>query len=211
MSSKQYFDTVATEWDSMREGFYPEEVRVIALAKARVIPGRTAVDIGAGTGFMTEALLNMELQVMAIDPSQAMLNVMRAKFRRFYGQVSYRLGSADALPLADNKVDYAFANMSLHHVENPALAIQEMARIVKPGGRVVITDLDAHQFTFLREEHYDRWLGFERRTISEWLTAAGLQHVRIGSICTDSCVSSADSTESARVSIFLAIGIKPFA
>jgi ubiquinone/menaquinone biosynthesis C-methylase UbiE len=208
MTSKQYFDTVATEWDTMRQGFYPEAVRVIALAKARVIPGQTAVDVGAGSGFMTEALLNMELQVMAIDPSQAMLSVMRSKFRRYYGQVSYRVGSADALPINDNKFDYAFANMSLHHVENPAQAIQEMARIVKPGGKVVITDLDAHLHTFLREEHHDRWLGFERRTIAEWFAAAGLQHTRIGSICTDSCISSTYGNETAQVNIFLAIGIK---
>lgn len=59
-------------------------------------------------------------------------------------------------------MNYVFANMCPHHVENPPEAIREMARVVQPGGRLVITDLEPHDFTFLREEHHDRWMGFAR-------------------------------------------------
>jgi ubiquinone/menaquinone biosynthesis C-methylase UbiE len=209
MSSKTYFDNVAPEWDTMRQNFFPEEVRVTALARAKVIPDTMAADLGAGSGFMTEALLKMELQVIAVDQSQAMLNVMKAKFRRYNGRVAYRVGSADALPIRDNKVDFAFANMYLHHIEDPALAIREMTRIVKPGGKVVITDLDTHNHTFLLEEHHDRWLGFERDTIAQWFTDAGLQFVKVSGVGSDCCTTSECGTNSAQVSIFLAIGVKP--
>lgn len=209
MSSKEYFDDVAGEWDSMRETFFPEEVRITALARARVVPDKMAADLGAGSGFMTEALLKMELQVVAIDQSQAMLNVMKRKFQRYNGKIAYRVGSSDALPLPDNSVDYAFANMYLHHVENPALAIQEMARIVKPNGRIVVTDLDSHNFQFLIEEHHDRWMGFERETVAEWLTAAGLQQVNVSSVGSDCSATSDCGTTQAQVGIFLAIGTKP--
>lgn len=209
MSSKQYFDDIATDWDTMRENFFPEEVRITALAKAAVIPGRMAADLGAGSGFMTAALLDMELQVIAVDQSQAMLDVMKAKFRRYNGQVAYRVGSADTLPIADNKVDYAFANMYLHHVEDPALAIREMARIVKAGGKVVITDLDTHNHKFLVEEQHDRWMGFERDMVSQWFADAGLQSIAVNSVGSDCCASSECGTDSAQVNIFLAIGSKP--
>ena len=211
MSSKTYFDNVAPEWDTMRQNFFPEAVRVTALARAKVIPDTMAADLGAGSGFMTEALLKMELQVIAVDQSQAMLNVMKAKFRRYNGRVAYRVGAADALPIGDNKVDYAFANMYLHHIEDPALAIHEMTRIVKPGGKVVITDLDTHNHTFLREEHHDRWLGFERDTVAQWFTDAGLQFVKVSGVGSECCATSECSADSAQVSIFLAIGVKPHA
>jgi ubiquinone/menaquinone biosynthesis C-methylase UbiE len=208
MSSKEYFDTIAHEWDTMRQGFFSEEVRVTALAKAQVVPGRIAADLGAGSGFITEALLQAELQVIAVDQSPEMLAVMKKKFRRFNGQVAYRVGTAEALPLEANTVDYAFANMYLHHVENPAQAIQEMARIVKAGGQVVITDLDSHNHPFLREEHHDRWPGFERDTVADWFKAAGLRQIKVQGVGVECCATSECGTDSAQVSIFLAMGRK---
>ena len=73
--------------------------------------------------------------------------------------IAYRVGEAESLPIPDVAVDYAFANMYLHHVESPPEAIREMARILKPGGKLVITDLDEHRFEFLRTEHHDRYYG----------------------------------------------------
>lgn len=75
------------------------------------------------------------------------------------------MGEAGSLPIPDETVDYAFANMYLHHVEDPPQAILEMARIIKPGGILVITDLDKHSNEFLRQEHNDRWMGFVRDDI----------------------------------------------
>jgi ubiquinone/menaquinone biosynthesis C-methylase UbiE len=93
-----------------------------------------------------------------------MLTGMRRKFN--VERVAYLLGEAEALPLADRSVDYAFTNMCLHHVEHPPQAIREMARILRPEGVLVITDLDEHSFEFLREEHHDCWLSFRREDTS---------------------------------------------
>lgn len=75
------------------------------------------------------------------------------------------LARQESLPIADEAVDYVFANMYLHHVESPPEAIKEMARILKPEGRLIIADLDVHAFQFLKDEHHDRWMGFKREDI----------------------------------------------
>ena len=208
MSSKDFFDRVARDWDEMREGYYSEDVRVSALAAAEVETGKIAADIGAGTGFISKGLIEEGLRVIAVDQSEAILDEMRTKFAR-YPAVDYRIGNAEDLPIPNETVDYAFANMCLHHVESPPDAIREMARILKPGGKLVITDADEHEFEFLREEHHDRWLGFERTDIKTWFEAAGLGDVRVDDAGTCCEVQSTCCDDFARIGIFLAIGQKP--
>jgi ubiquinone/menaquinone biosynthesis C-methylase UbiE len=205
--SRNYFETVAPKWDSMRRGFFSEAVREKAFDAACVEPGRLAADIGAGAGFVTEGLLRRGLRVIAVDCSEAMLEEMRRKFGEG-GAVEYRIGAVESLPLADRVVDYAFANMCLHHVGSPSAVIREMARILTPGGRLVITDLDRHDFEFLRTEHCDRWMGFDRADVARWLAAAGLVDVKIDCIGENCCASSQSGCGTADVSIFVACGIK---
>jgi ubiquinone/menaquinone biosynthesis C-methylase UbiE len=207
MSSKQYFEEVAGDWDTMREGFFTTKVREKAYALAGVEKGRAAADIGAGTGFITEGLLGAGLSVIAVDQSQAMLEEMRGKFGAAK-RLDLRLGTAGELPIADQSVEYSFANMYLHHVPDPAAAIREMARILKPGGTLVITDLDEHRHEFLRTEHHDLWMGFKRSDVERWFTEAGLRDIRIESVgesCSSQC-SCSSSKEEASISIWAAAG-----
>jgi ubiquinone/menaquinone biosynthesis C-methylase UbiE len=205
MSSKGYFDQVAPQWDAMRKSFYSEQVREKAYAAAGVQPGTTAADVGAGTGFIAEGLSARGVHVIAIDQSEA----MRAEMRKRFGErVDCRLGGADALPVEEGTVDYAFANMYLHHVDNPPRAIAEMVRIVKPGGKLVITDMDEHHFDFLRVEQYDRWMGFKREDIARWFRAAGLKKVVVNCVGENCCADSNQGNERATVSIFVASGEK---
>jgi len=208
MSSKEYFNEVADQWDRMRERFFPNSVREKAVAMAEVQRGSLAADIGAGSGFVTEELLRRGARVIAVDESEAMIQLMQKKFG-FDGSVDYRLGESEHLPLTTAQVDHVFANMYLHHVERPAVAIQEMARVLKPGGTLVITDLDEHSFEFLRTEQHDRWMGFKRDDVRAWFEQAGLQQVTID--CTDDncCATSAQGQREAKISIFLAVGRKP--
>jgi ubiquinone/menaquinone biosynthesis C-methylase UbiE len=207
MAGEDYFNQVASQWDSMRQSFFSDSVRDKALALAGVIKGKTAADIGAGSGFISEALIAAGLKVVAVDQSPAMIALMREKFAGVPG-VEYRVGEAESLPIADASVDYAFANMYLHHVEVPLAGIREMVRILKPGGRLVITDLDSHDFEFLATEHHDRWLGFDREDIRKWFAEAGLSEVVVEDI-QERCTSDSESgAETASISIFAASGTR---
>jgi ubiquinone/menaquinone biosynthesis C-methylase UbiE len=205
-SSKQYFEEIGAEWDQLRSGFFSNEVRERAIAVTKVGEQSVAADLGAGTGFITEALLDRGARVIAVDQSPAMLDALRAKFP-LSERVETRVGTAEALPLDTASVDYVFANMYLHHVDHPPTAIAEMTRILRPGGRVVVTDLDTHDFEFLRTEQHDRWLGFERSDIERWFREAGLHGVSVDCVGENCCSESPDGT-AASISIFLAAGTK---
>jgi SAM-dependent methyltransferase len=93
-------------------------------------------------------------------------------------------------------------------VEFPKIAIKEMFRILKTGGRLIVTDLDEHNFEFLREEQHDFWLGFKRGDIKNWFEEAGFREVRVSCVCEDCCSESEFAQRSACVRIFVASGIK---
>ena len=144
--SREYFNEIASNWDTIRAGLFSAAIRDQAMAAAGVAAGKVAADIGAGTGFITEGLLARNISVIAVDQSEAMLAAMKEKFA---GQpVTYALGDAHAIQIADGTVDYVFANMFLHHVEKPSLVIAEMVRILRPGGKLIITDMDEHNNEF---------------------------------------------------------------
>lgn len=207
MDSKIYFKEVANQWDTMRQGFFSEAVREKAYSLANIKSGESAADIGAGTGFVTEGLIRKGLNVIAVDRSEEMLDQMKKNFNSS-SRVEYRQGEAECLPVETGTVDYAFANMYLHHVEEPLTAIKEMARILKPGGKLVITDLDKHNFEFLKLEHHDRWMGFEREDVKTWFSAAGLKNIIIDCAGGNCRAASNCGCTSASISIFAAYGEK---
>jgi len=208
-TSKEYFDQLGGGWDELREGFFTNATRDKALELANVQPGTLAADVGAGTGYITEALAQHGVAVIAVDTSQQMLAALTAKLPPEAG-VDCREGAAEALPIDDAAVDYTFANMVLHHVDFPLAAIREMARVLKPGGLLLLSDLDEHDFGFLVREHHDRWMGFEREQVQRWMVDAGLVDVRVDCAGADCCATS-DSGEPASLSIFVASGRKPTA
>lgn len=209
--SKEYFQEIAPEWDKLQESFFNDNIRNKAFKLANIREDELAADIGAGSGYLTEGLLSRGLNVIAIDQSENMIEELSEKFRlkktKKY-KLTCKVGKGENLPVGDNEVDYTFANMYLHHVEEPLLAIKEMTRITKSKGLVVITDLDSHDFNFLEAEHYDRWKGFERDDLKKWYKEAGLTNIQV--IPTEeTCSSTSTSGKSAVVSVFVAIGEKP--
>lgn len=206
MDSKKYFDEIASNWDKVQSTLFSNKVREVAISVANIQEGLTAVDVGAGTGFITEELLKHNVKVIAIDQSTKMIEEMRSRF--CCRQIDFRLGEAKNLPIETEFVDYVFANMYLHHVENPPAAIKEMVRILKPGGKIVITDADEHNYEFLRTEQHDRWLGFDRNDIIKWYKGAGLKNIKVDCVGANCSPTSQKSGEQKAISIFYAFGEK---
>jgi ubiquinone/menaquinone biosynthesis C-methylase UbiE len=201
--TREYFDKVADQWDTMRRQFFGEGVRRAAIAAADVKPGMVVADVGTGTGFLAEAAVNAGASVIGIDISDGMLSQVTSRLagRAFEA----RQGDTAALPLADGEADAVVGNMVLHHAEDPPAAIREMARALKPGGRLVITDADTHTHEWLRTEQHDRWMGFDRGDVRRWFEAAGLQDVTVGDTH-EICSPTSNCGTQAAITIFIATG-----
>lgn len=172
---KAFFERVATDWDAMRLAYYDERVIEKMAEVSGVDEGMTVADIGSGTGFVAAGIAPRVGRVIAVDNSPAMLEVARKNLGEL-GATNVELveGDVRALPLASDSVDAAFANMVLHHAEDPVEMLREMVRVVKPGGVVAIVDEVEHPYEWMREEHADVWLGFAKGQIGDFFEEAGL-------------------------------------
>jgi ubiquinone/menaquinone biosynthesis C-methylase UbiE len=209
-SSAAYFERVAGEWDERRAGYFTEAVREAAIKRAYLRPEFVVADVGAGTGFIAAGLAPHVAKVYVLDGSEAMLAQARRNLAA-YDNVVFEVSEGSALPLPDQSVDAAFANMYLHHCPDPAAAIREMARILRPGGRLIITDMDKHDHEWMRTEMADEWLGFERAQVKGWLRDAGLVNVMVE--CSEqSCCATPEKTGSdadrAEIGVFVAVGTR---
>ena len=205
--TREYFDSVAAKWDEMRSAFFGEGVRAAAIAASDITPSSIVADVGVGTGFLSTGALAAGARVIGIDSSDRMLEEARKRFAREHFEA--RVGEIDALPLTTGEVDVVLANMVLHHAPDPPRAIREMSRVLKPGGRLVITDADTHEHEWLRTEQHDRWLGFDRGEIARWFADAGLIEVSVSDTTELCCPTSECSGTKAAITIFLAKGVKP--
>lgn len=158
---KSFFEAAATHWDTMRLTYYDERVIETIADAIAVKEGQTVLDVGTGTGFIAAGLASRAAHVVAIDHSPAMLDVARDNLAQLgIANVELLEGDLTHLPLDDDSVHAAVANMVLHHTEDPAGMLAEMARVVRPGGWVAITDAVEHPYEWMRTEQADIWLGF---------------------------------------------------
>ena len=212
-ASSEYFEKVAGEWDSIRSGYFSEAIRETAIRKAYLRPEMSAADVGAGTGYMAAGLAAQVKHVYVLDGSPAMLEIARKNLSGF-ANVTYHLADGDSLSLPEASLDAVFANMYLHHTSDPLVAIKEMARLLKPGGRLVIMDMDAHPYNWLKDEMADVWQGFERAQMRVWFEAADLVNIILDSTG-QSCSASAQKTSitdaagrKADIDVFVAVGTR---
>ncbi len=206
-ASAAYFERVAGDWDALRASYFSESVREAAIAHAYLRPEMTVADVGSGTGFMAAGLAPLVSQVYVLDGSAAMLDRARSNLADLTN-VEFRQTDGHTLPLPDASMDAVFANMYLHHCPDPIAALREMARVLKPGGRLVITDMAAHSHEWMREEMADEWLGFDRSQIKSWLRELDLVNVLVD--CTSQCCAASliDPEQDARIDVFVATGSK---
>jgi ArsR family transcriptional regulator len=175
--SEDFFDK-AENWDSLRSELFSEAAALFSVL--RLVPrGLVVADIGTGTGGMLPYLAEVADRIIAVDISAEMLRRARAKADSMgLCNVVFEQGDFSQLPIADNAVDAAFAALVVHHAPRPLVAFQEMARIVRPGGYVVVVDLVAHGHEWLKEEQADIWLGFSRDELQSYFEKSGLESFR---------------------------------
>jgi ubiquinone/menaquinone biosynthesis C-methylase UbiE len=204
--SNPYFAAVAEQWDEIRTDYFTEHMRDAAIDKARLPDNAVVADVGTGTGFVAAGLASRTAHVVGFDASPEMLAVARRNLAEFTN-VEFREAVGDQLPVTSEMFDGVFANMYLHHAPDPLAAIKEMARILQPGGVLCITDLDAHDHEWQREQMSDLWLGFERDDIRRWFAEAGLHDIDVD--CAEgTCNACGPDGEVKPLSIFVAIGWK---
>ncbi len=208
-AASAYFERVADRWDELRASYFSDAVREAAIAHAYLRPEMSVADVGCGTGFLAESLAPLVEKVYALDGSAAMLEAARRNLAAFTN-IIYLRADGSTLPLEDASVDAVLANMYLHHCPDPAAAIREMARILRPGGRLIITDLDRHTHEWLRAGMADEWPGFLREEVKGWLRTAGLVNVFVADTGQSCCAATQEPAGDARagISIFVATGTR---
>lgn len=168
--------------------------------------GKTAADIGAGTGFMTEGLLNAGLNVIVVEPSPEGADFLRKRFGHFR-EVDILSSGLDKIRIPDDSVDYAFSYMQMHSVEEPLSLISGMRRILKPGGKLAIIDLAEYKNEDLLKTLGHRWPGFSMPDLYEWFVKGELKEISIEVLDQSFTLESADGT-SVKAEVFLAYGEK---
>ena len=151
-----------------------------ARALGMLLPPLRVADLGCGEGYLTVETARWASQVVAVDQSADVLARARALARRRgVSNIRWKRGSLEALPVGDGEVDVALLSQALHHAGSPAQALGEAARILTPGGRVLVLDLRRHDEAWVRERLGDRWLGFGDDELHELLAGAGFTDVQV--------------------------------
>lgn len=174
--AQAYFAANAAQWDSLRANHIPETA--IEERMGELIGGRDIdllVDLGTGTGRMLEIFGARASRAVGFDISPDMLTIARAKLDELAAEnCQVRQGDCANVPLEDNVADIVILHQVLHFLDDPQRAVNEAARITRPGGCVLIADFGPHEMEDLRNEHAHRRLGFADDEMNHMLRAAGL-------------------------------------
>lgn len=176
-AAEQYFAAHADEWDSIRTLHVAEAEVEAAIERALADrPLGTLLDIGTGTGRMIELLGSAANDALGVDRSVDMLRVARAKIEAA-GLQRAQVRHADmyALPVEDGGADTVVLHQVLHFAHEPGQAIAEAARVLAPGGRLLVVDFAPHEREELRSQHAHSRLGFDDAQVCGWLAEAGLK------------------------------------
>jgi ArsR family transcriptional regulator len=175
-AANRYFAGHAAVWDQIRSLHVAESEVEHAIDDALGhLPLGRLVDIGTGTGRMIELFGSRASQSIGIDRSSEMLRLARVKLEAAGIQPSLRQGDMYALPLADQSADTIVIHQVLHYAHSPAIAIGEAARVLAPGGTLLVVDFAAHEREELRERDAHIRLGFEDEVMAGWFGSAGLE------------------------------------
>ena len=178
-AAQAYFRAHAAEWDRIRKLHVADEAVEDAIRAALSDkPFRSLLDLGTGTGRMLEMFGPDIERGLGLDLSLDMLLLARDRLERAgLRNCSVRQGDIYDLPLANDSFDVVILHQVLHFLDDGARAIREAARVLRPGGRLLVVDFALHEQEFLREQFAHRRLGFAPDTVMQWITASGLDPV----------------------------------
>lgn len=198
--SEQYFNLIAGRLGKNHcPGRSWEAIGHLAL---RLTPPIEIADLGAGEGLVSQLLAHRARQVWCIDNSPRMVEVgTELAKKNGLANLAYKLGDIEEVPLAAASVDLAILSQALHHAQHPQRAIDEAFRILRPGGQVLILDLNEHVFEKARELYADVWLGFKESQLHGFLKKAGFAKVEVTAV--------ARETTEPFFETLLASGLKP--
>lgn len=151
-----------------------------ARALGLLLPELDVADLGCGEGYLTLESARWARHVTAVDRSREVL--VRGKelaARRKLTNITWKRGDIEDVPLPDRSVDLALLSQALHHAAEPARALTEAHRVLRPGGRVVVLDLRQHEEAWVRSKLGDRWLGFSDAALRSLLRDAGFERVKL--------------------------------
>jgi len=178
--SQEFFSSSAGQWDRVREDLFGDRFHLAAfaaLAESTWVVG----DLGCGTGQVSAALAPFVSHVVAVDASAAMLQAAKKRLHGF-DNVELRRGDLEALPIDDGRLDAATLMLVLHHVSEPEKALADVARVLKPGGRLLIVDMQPHDRDSYRQQMGHVWLGFSDEHVTRLLADAGFVEARVVAI-----------------------------
>lgn len=171
-----YFRRNATDWTRLR-ALHADTDKVDAALREVFVrePVQDLLDVGTGAGHVLKLLGQHAENAIGVDLSRDMLTVARANlFRAGLRHCQVRHAEMTALPFPAGRFDAVTLHMVLHYAQRPAAAIQEAARVLRPGGRLVVVDFLPHERAELRTEHAHRWLGFSDAAMADFFSEAGL-------------------------------------
>jgi ubiquinone/menaquinone biosynthesis C-methylase UbiE/DNA-binding transcriptional ArsR family regulator len=178
--SRAFFAGAAGQWDKLRGELYGD--RFTTAAMLALLPATSVVaDLGCGTGKLAEELAPFVARVIGVDNSPAMLKTAKKRTAEL-SNVDLRIGELQSLPIANNECDAALLLLALTYVADPTNVLKEAARIVKPGGRLVVVDLLPHDRDDFRRQMDQQSMGIERERMQEMLVAAGFVEPRVRSL-----------------------------
>ena len=177
VKSQEFFATAAGKWDRLREDLFGDSFYLWAVL-GLIDPALTVGDLGCGTGQLTATVAPYVRRVIAVDGSTDMLDGARKRLAELRN-VDLRKGELEALPIKDRELDAALLSLVLHYSADPARTLAEVARVCRPGAKVLVVDMLPHHHEEYQLQMGHVWLGFSEKQIKKRLTGAGFDDVGV--------------------------------
>jgi ArsR family transcriptional regulator len=181
--SQAFFASAAGQWDKLREDLFGDTFYLWAVL-GLIDPSLVVGDLGCGTGQLSHTIAPFANKVIAVDASPDMLEAARHRLSEA-PNVDIRQGDLESLPIENGELHAAMLSLVLHYSPDPARALADVARVLRPGGRVLVVDMLPHDREEYQQQMGHVWLGFSEKQIVKLLAGAGFSEARVRALPVD--------------------------